>query len=166
MWNNFTPANPSFDRANNKWTSNQTVLVSVLERIFKHVLASVRIKLSCSSGIDATYLWFTSIRVYWKIIFFQYLICLGSKKQNSNQMARTVTEMAPKIAQTPLKVKKKFFQSSLCGYSKPVSFDAWCNEKDEKLILSSLAEKMPQNCQKITTYIWFCPVFNSFLDVF
>ena len=88
------------------------------------------------------------------------------KKRNSNPRLGTVSEMGPKITQTPLKVKKKILQSTLCGYSKLVSCDAWCNAKDEKLIRSSWAEKTPKNCRKITIFdfVQFSTVFGRFLS--
>ena len=67
-------------------------------------------------------------------ILFAYFPKMGDwvwvnkrKKQNANPRPGTVFQIDPKIAQTPLKVKKKFFQTTLCGYSKLVSCDTWCN---------------------------------------
>ena len=46
-----------------------------------------------------------------------------TQKTKFKLKAGTISKMAPKIAKTPLKVKKKCLQSTLCGYSKFVSRD-------------------------------------------
>ena len=64
------------------------------------------------------------------------------------------------------KSKKKFLQSTLCGYSKLVSWDAWHNAKDENLIRSSCDEKTSKNCWNNAKFDFtqFLTVFERFLS--
>ena len=59
----------------------------------------------------------------------------------------------PQFLPWPLyKSNKKISQSTLCWYSKLVSWDAWHNAKDEKLIRSSCDEKTSKNCWNNTKF--------------
>ena len=64
--------------------------------------------------------------------------------------------------------RSKYFclQSTLCGYSKLVSRDAWHKAKDQNSIWSSWAEKTSQNWWKFAEIqIWgFSAVFGRFLS--
>ena len=105
-------------------------------------------------------------------------MCLGSKnmrlgfgekthKTKFKSEARNRIWNGPEDSADPfISQKKKFFQSTLCGYSKLVSCDAWCNAKDEKLIRSSWAEKTSKNCWKLDKikYCNFSAVFGRFLS--
>ena len=60
----------------------------------------------------------------------------------------------------------QIFQSTLCGYSKLVSWDACHNAKDKKLIRSSCDEKTSKNCWNNTKFDFtqFSTVFGRFLS--
>ena len=60
----------------------------------------------------------------------------------------------------------KVLQSMPCWYSKLVSWDAWHNAKDEKLIRLSCDEKTSKNCWNSTKFDFtqFSIVFERFLS--